>query len=323
MFIRSAPEGLRMSFPYLSDVINYLFGTHLAIPIATFGSFVAFAILAGSAVGQKEVLRFETLGILKNAKIGPNTFVPTHQIVSNLAMMAALFGILGARVFHILEYPTEFLLDPMGMIFSRGGLSIYGGLIFGVIAGAIYLKRRAVPVIPMLDALAPAMILGYGIGRIGCQISGDGDWGSAANLALKPDWLPTWFWSQMYENNIAGVVIQSPGVYPTPFYESITAFGIFLFLRVIRTNKCSDYSMGSLFSTYLLLSGFGRLLIEKIRINSAYHFLGLSFTQAEFISMVLIFIGLFGLLKSSQLKHFSKIGVSILVIGTVAACTHI
>ncbi|MFZ6801069.1 prolipoprotein diacylglyceryl transferase [Undibacterium sp. Di24W] len=310
-----------MSFPYLSDVINHLFGTQWTIPIATFGSFVGLAIVIASSVGQKEVRRFEALGLLKNARTAGNNLVPAHQMVSNLTVITALFGVLGARVFHILEYPAEFLHDPMGMIFSRGGLSIYGGLIFGVIAGAIYLKRRGLPILPMLDALAPAMILGYGIGRIGCQISGDGDWGRAADLALKSDWLPHWFWAQTYDNNIAGILIPSPGVYPTPIYESITAFGIFLFLRLIKTKQLASYSMGTVFFAYLILSGFGRLLIEKIRINSTYHFLGWNFTQAELISMVLIFIGLFGLLRSSQLKRLSKLGLSIFVIGALAACT--
>ncbi len=310
-----------MSFPYLSDVINHLFGTQLSIPIATFGSFVGLAILIASNLAQKEVLRFESLGILKNAKTAADTFIPAHQIVSSLTVITVLFGVIGARVFHILEYPAAFLHDPFAMIFSRGGLSIYGGLIFGVIAGAIYLKRHGLPILPMLDAFAPAMILGYGIGRIGCQISGDGDWGRAANLALKPDWLPHWLWAQTYDNNIAGVLIPSPGVYPTPIYEAMTAFAIFLFLRVIKTKQLASYSLGSIFSTYLILSGFGRLLIEKIRINSMYHFLGWNFTQAEFISMVLIFIGLFGLWRSSQLKRLSKLGLSMLVIGTLAACT--
>jgi phosphatidylglycerol:prolipoprotein diacylglycerol transferase len=299
-----------MSFPYLTDILNYLFGTHWALPIATFGTFVALAILIGSAIGQREVQRFEDLGILKNAKIGLDQYLPAHQLVSNIAVIAALSGILGARVFHILEYPAEFMQDPFGMIFSRGGLSIYGGLIFGVLAGAIYLKQRAVPILPMLDAMAPALSLGYGIGRIGCQISGDGDWGTVANLALKPDWLPTWFWAQMYENNIAGVLIQSPGVYPTPVYETMMAFLIFLILRAIRPVIATRYAVGSIFSAYLILSGFARLLIEKIRINSAYHFLSWSFTQAELISAVLILLGMFGLWWALRRDNVSKNSVA-------------
>jgi phosphatidylglycerol:prolipoprotein diacylglycerol transferase len=78
------------------------------------------------------------------------------------------------------------------MILTRTGFSIYGGLCFGIVVGVIFVKRRSVPVIPMLDATAPAMMLGYGIGRLGCEIAGDGDWGIAANMALKPSWLPDW-----------------------------------------------------------------------------------------------------------------------------------
>src|SRR5690606_24999880 len=92
----------------------------------------------------------------------------THQLVGDLAMITALAGVVGARIFHILEYPNEFMSNPMDMIFSRQGLSIYGGLVVGAIAGAIFLRKHSVPLLPMLDALAPALILGYGIGRIGC-----------------------------------------------------------------------------------------------------------------------------------------------------------
>src|SRR6202046_5341720 len=114
------------------------------------------------------------------------------------------------------------------MILTRTGFSIYGGLCFGIIAGVIYIKRRSIPVIPMLDATSPPIMLGYGIGRLGCQISGDGDWGIAANMALKPNWLPEWLWAQTYDGNIAGIIITPPGVYPTPIYEIGTALAIAL-----------------------------------------------------------------------------------------------
>jgi phosphatidylglycerol:prolipoprotein diacylglycerol transferase len=109
-----------------------------------------------------------------------------------MAVVSALAGIVGARVFDILDNLDRFVADPISMILTRTGFSIYGGLFFGIMAGAIFVKRRWVPVTPMLDATAPAMMLGYGIGRLGCQIAGDGDWGIAANIALKPSWLPEW-----------------------------------------------------------------------------------------------------------------------------------
>ena len=307
-----------MSYPYLSDLINYFFGTQWSIPIAMFGTFVAMAIVVATIVGKKEIIRFENANLLPAQFFSSKGFIPTHQIITDLAMVSALSGIVGARLFHIFEYPAEFLEDPVSMIFSRQGLSIYGGLIVGVVAGIVFLKKRNIPVVPMLDALAPSIVLGYGIGRLGCQVSGDGDWGIASNMALKPDWLPTWFWAQTYENNIAGVTILSPGVYPTPLYEAATAFCIFLFLWAIRKNK---FSSGFMFSTYLLLSGFGRLLIEKIRINSQYHVAEISFTQAEFISTLLILLGLVGILKTTQFKNISKIALSLIVVGALTACS--
>ncbi|MFM9916883.1 MAG: prolipoprotein diacylglyceryl transferase family protein, partial [Rhizobacter sp.] len=78
------------------------------------------------------------------------------------------------------------------MLLTRSGFSILGGLMFGIIAGVIYTVRAGLPPRTMSDAVAPAMMLGYAIGRLGCQISGDGDWGIAADPALKPAWLPTW-----------------------------------------------------------------------------------------------------------------------------------
>jgi len=306
-----------MSYPYLSDVLNQIFGTQWHIPIAMFGSFVAIAIVVGTWIAKLEVKRFEGLGLLPKANVSTGVYVPTHKILSDLAMVTAIAGIIGARVFHILEYPSEFLANPMGMLLSGAGLSIYGGLIFGVIAGVVFLRKRSVPIVPMLDALAPAMILGYGIGRIGCQISGDGDWGIPANMTMKPNFLPDWFWAQTYENNIVGAIIQSPGVYPTPIYEALAALIAFSILWVARK---SEYSKGFIFSIYLLLSGFSRLLIEKIRINSEYHFFGISFTQAEFISVLLILLGLGGILRVNKIRYVSKIFISFTIVGALTAC---
>ena len=91
-------------------------------------------------------------------------------------------------------------------------------------------RRWQLPVRPLLGAVAPAMMLGYAIGRIGCQVSGDGDWGIAANIARKPDWLPTWAWAQTYQNNIYAEAIAAPGVYPTPVYETLMGLACFALL---------------------------------------------------------------------------------------------
>jgi phosphatidylglycerol---prolipoprotein diacylglyceryl transferase len=309
-----------MSFPYLSDLINYCFGTSWNIPVGMFGVFVAAAVCVGTVVANIEVRRLEVLNLIPSAVSPTKGSFPASHLVSDLTLVSVVFGILGARIFHILDTPNEFLADPLAMIFTRAGLSIYGGLICGGVAGAIYLKKYSLPIRPMLDALAPSIALGYGIGRIGCQVSGDCDWGVASNMLLKPDFIPSWFWAQTYENNIAGVLIASPGVYPTPIYEALTVLFIF---GILWLNRKNNYSPGYTFSLYLLLSGFSRILIEKIRINSEYQFLNLSFTQAEFISAISILLGLCGLLFFTNAKKYTKLVVSFAVLGGLAACSQL
>jgi phosphatidylglycerol---prolipoprotein diacylglyceryl transferase len=275
-----------MSFPYVTDILNAILGTHWKLPIPTFGLVVAVAVAIATGVTRSETRRLEAAGQIPSA---------THAIVGELAMVCLLVGLVGARVFDILDHPVAFLADPLAMIFTRTGFSIYGGLCFGIATGVIFLKRRGIAIAPMLDAAAPALMLGYAIGRLGCQLAGDGDWGVAADLSLKPEWLPVWLWAQTYDGNILGMVIPAPGVYPTPLYESVAAFVLFGLLWSFRSGKQRP---GYLFSSYLILAGFERLLVERIRINPRHEWLGAHLTQAEAVSVLLVFAGLTGLLST-------------------------
>ncbi len=298
-----------MSFPYLTDVINALFGTRWHLPLPTFGIIVAIAVVSATWVATRLVRQYEELG-----RLPPQS----HTFVTDMGLVSVLAGIVGARVFDILDNLDRFVANPISMIATRAGFSIYGGLCFGIVAGVIFVRRRSLPVIPMLDATAPAMMLGYGIGRLGCQISGDGDWGIAANMALKPSWLPDWSWAQTYDGNIAGVMISSPGVYPTPIYETMMALAIFWALWCLRSH---DNRAGFLFSTYLLLAGFERLLIEKIRINTRYDLLGVHLTQAEAISFLLVLAGLVGVLVTlHKQRWWTRVIVSGGVLCALSAC---
>jgi phosphatidylglycerol:prolipoprotein diacylglycerol transferase len=298
-----------MSFPYVTDVINAIFGTRWHLPIPTFGIIVAIAIVLATSVAGSLVRRYEELG-----KLPPQV----HTIVTDMVLVAVLAGIVGARVFDILDNLDRFVANPISMILTRAGFSIYGGLCFGIVAGVIFVKRRSIPVLAMLDATAPAMMLGYGIGRLGCQLAGDGDWGIAANMLLKPGWLPGWLWAQTYDGNIAGIMIALPGVYPTPIYEIVMALGIFWILWRLRLQ---DHRAGFLFSTYLLLAGFERLLIEKIRINTRYDVFGAHLTQAEAISCLLVIAGLVGVLMTLRTKRFwTRVIVGAGVLAALSAC---
>lgn len=298
-----------MSFPYVTDAINALFGTHWHLPFPTFGIIVALAIVSATLVATRLVTQYEEVG-----KLPPHV----HTLVTDMVLVSVLAGIVGARVFDILDNLDRFLANPLSMILTRSGFSIYGGLCFGIVAGVVFVKRRAVPIMPMLDATAPALMLGYGLGRLGCQIAGDGDWGITANMLVKPGWLPEWLWAQTYDGNIAGIIISPPGVYPTPIYELVMALAVFWALWRLRLHH---HRAGYLFSTYLLLAGFERLLIEKIRVNTRYDVFGAHITQAEAISFLLVLAGLVGVLMTLRKQRWwTRVILGTGVLCALSAC---
>lgn len=298
-----------MAFPYVTDLLNALLGTQWRLPIPTFGMLVAAAVMLAALVAQREAARREMLGTLPAGTAG---------LVQNLALVCALAGIVGARLFYVADHWSEFLDDPLALLLSRGGFSIFGGLFFGVLAGIVYLGKHTVPVVPMLDVAAPSLMLGYSIGRIGCQLAGDGDWGIAADMGAKPSFVPDWLWAQTYDGNIVGVAIPEPGVYPTPLYESTAALVLFFVLWSLRRR---NLRAGFLFSLYLVLAGFERLLIEKIRINVDHSVLGIEMTQAEAISLVVVVAGLAGLLVTLRGRRFwTKAVLAAGVLSALSAC---
>ena len=266
-----------MAFPYLGDFLSWLFGFHVPLPLPMFGVLVALAIYAAIWMIHLDAKR---RGL-------------QAELVYDFGMFASLCGVVGARLFHILEYPEQFVQDPIGMIFTRGGFSIYGGWVLGTLGGIWYLRRKKMPVWQMADACALGMMLGYAIGRIGCQLAGDGDWGIVADMALKPAWLPDWVWAQTYTGNVIGEVIPPPGVYPTPMYESA---GAFLSLGILWALRKHPFRYGWLFAVFMVLTGIARFFVEKIRVNAKYHFLGIGFTQAELVSVVFVLAGVAGMI---------------------------
>jgi prolipoprotein diacylglyceryltransferase len=242
--------------------------------------------------------------------------VQPYELVSNITLLAAVFGLLGAKIFHNLENMDEFLRDPVDALISFSGLTFYGGLIVAAIAIIYYGKKNGIPALHLCDAAAPSLMLSYGIGRIGCHASGDGDWG-IVNTVAKPDFLsflPDWMWAFKYPHNVNQDGVPIPGcegkycyelpeaVWPTPFYEAILGILLFIFLWNIR--KCITIP-GMLFSIYLVINGVERFFIEKIRVNTEYHIFGMGITQAEIISSFMILLGLFGIFYFRQ-QHKNK-----------------
>jgi len=248
-----------------------------------------------------------------------NVTVHPHELMGSILLWAAVFGFLGAKVFNALENWGDFMKDPIGMLVGFSGLTFYGGLICGGVAVLYIANKHGIKPLNMLDIGGPGMMLSYGIGRIGCQMSGDGDWG-IDNLNPKPHWLswmPDWMWSFNFPHNVNNVGNLIPGdtgkynrvltfpVYPTSFYESVICILLFLFLWKIRDRIKAP---GVMFGIYMILAGVERFFIELIRVNTLYHVAGVPFTQAEMISVLMVLGGaaliFTGYKKSqTQLKH--------------------
>lgn len=267
-----------------------------------------------------------------------------HDRVSDFVVYAFIFGFLGAKIFHNFENWDEFVKDPIGNLIGFSGLTFYGGLICAAIAIYYYAKKNNMAFIHLCDAMAPALMLAYAVGRIGCQVSGDGDWG-IVNSAFISDGnghtlpataqqfndallqnhmyfakqgmqsldavhrlnvhpflgLPNWIFGYTYPHNVVGdgiKMINASGeyanalplpVFPTPFYETLMGsimFGILFFMR----NKIK--TAGTMFGIYLMMNGFERFWIEKIRVNTTYNIFGFHPTQAEIIATLLFIAGL-------------------------------
>lgn len=300
-------------YPTLPYLIKDLTGIWIPIPIATFGLFLVIAFYTGAYLLKKEIIRKEKGGLINAFTDNKGISRQPHEVITNLIIYTIIWGLIGARIFSILEYPKPFLAHPFKTMFSMGGLTFYGGFIFGGIAGLYNLYKRKIKLLPVFDAAAPVLMLGYAIGRIGCHLSGDGDWG-IDNLAVKPSWLsflPDWAWAYKYPHNAidAGIKIKDctgefchillNPVYPTPLYEVIICFVLFCLLWFLRKKIQLP---GILFSIFLIVNGIERFLIEKIRVDSEYKIFNHLVKQAEIISVLLILLGISGIVYLKSRK---------------------
>ncbi len=205
------------------------------------------------------------------------------EIASTIIFVAAIGGLFGARVLFILDEWSNFIRSPWDFIFTGAGFTWYGGMLGGALAVTWLVRRKGISWLKAVDILAPALALAYGIGRIGCHIAGDGDWGIVTDMP----------WAVAYTNAIIGWVHPLTGVpyapgievHPTPLYEfgqSLVVFGILWSLRK------RDYNHGTIFWIYLILAGLARFVVEFWRINPV---MGIGMTEAQWFSLVLALLG--------------------------------
>ncbi|MGA2452355.1 MAG: prolipoprotein diacylglyceryl transferase family protein [Solirubrobacteraceae bacterium] len=230
----------------------------LGISIKTFGVVFALGFLACGCVVAR---RLRELG-------------KPVDWAYEITFAALLGGVIGARGYYLIQNYSQVKHDLLGSIFSGSGLVWYGGAIGGAIAVLAWMRWRDALQLRMLDMCATALALGYAIGRIGCQVSGDGDYGIRSSLP----------WAMGYPH---GTVPTPPGVrvQPTPIYETVTMCLLAYLLWSLRDRV----RPGVVFALYLVGSGLERFLVEFIRRNKEV-LVGLTAPQVE--SLVLLAIGL-------------------------------
>ena len=250
-------------------MIPYLHLGPLQLP--TFGLMVALALITAAYVLQAD---FDRRGMNVDA--------------FTIITVAGLIGIFGAKLYHLLETPSEFFANPLPLLLSRYGFAWFGGFLGGFGALLAMRWRAKLPLWQFLDACSPAASFGYAIGRIGCFLSGDGDYG-------RPTSLP---WGMSFPNGVVPttqtcVEWGSPAdcrVHPAPLYELLiwSAIGLLLWrlgARILKDPKRA----GEIFCYYLILTGVARFLVEIIRINPPWI---LGFSNAQVASAISVIGGL-------------------------------
>jgi len=222
------------------------------LTLQTFGICFALAFLATGAVVWR---RFKELG------------KPTDWAYE-LLFAALVGGLIGARLDYLIENYDKVSNDLFGNLFSGSGLVWFGGFVGGAAGVLIWRWRRRFPYLQLLDLTAVPLALGYAIGRIGCQLSGDGDYGKASDLP----------WAMAYPK---GTVPTHETVQPTPVYETL-AMGV---IALVLWNLRDRFRPGALFALYLVLAGLERLLVEFIRRNP-HVIAGLTVPQLISIAMI-------------------------------------
>jgi phosphatidylglycerol:prolipoprotein diacylglycerol transferase len=197
-----------------------------------------------------------------------------------MVFAALIGGLIGARGYWLITHPDEVSGDVLGSVFGGSGLIWYGGLLGGAAGVLLWAWRKGMFNLELLDICAPALAMGYAVGRIGCQISGDGDYGKATDLP----------WGMAYPD---GIVPTTEVVHPTPIYETLAmGLGAWLLWRARDV-----FRPGVLFAWYLVLVGAERFLVEFLRRNEPV--LG-GLTEAQITSLVTLIAGVAWLVGAAR-----------------------
>lgn len=248
--------------------------------IYSYGLMLAIGFIAASYLLTLE---------LKRRNLDPN-------LGNNVTLIALVGGIVGSKILFLLEHFNLFIADPFGMAFSPSGLTFYGGFILATILIYSYAKKKGIKFFTIADSVSPGLLLGYGIARIGCHLSGDGDYGFPTTLPWGTNYSKGTYPPSAAFRNFPEITSQFPNgmvpdntlCHPTPVYEFLLCAVLFALMWKWRKSLRPD---GRMFMLYLIFAGSERFAIEFFRLNPRLAF-GLS--EAQLIALILIAVGLYG-----------------------------
>ena len=271
--------------------------------VYSYGLMLGIGFLLGSYVLSAE---------LKRRRLDP-------AMGNTITVLAIIFGIGGAKLLFLIEEWKDFLRDPLSMAFSPGGLTWYGGFILAMAVVFFYIRSKKVSFLKVWDCLGPALIIAYGVGRLGCHFSGDGDYGPPTRLPWGTIYAqgiakPTYVLQDYFDRepgmraawNYDSLRVIPAGVdklghritefdrvtplHPSPVYELLLGVIGFAILWAIRKKPLRD---GVLFMIYLMLASTFRFLVEEVRLNPRITF---GLTEAQLMSAALFLLAVGGLL---------------------------
>lgn len=237
------------------------------ITIGGYGIMLGLAFYLGFIYGERE---------FKIGGIDP-------ELAYKLILVVIPSAIIGAKIFHIIENIDEFLSHPFDTIFSGAGLTVYGGFIVTFIVCTYVIKKNNESPLNIFDKVSPILGIGYGIGRLGCHVAGDGCYGIKTSSFL----------GTAYPN---GIVPSTAEVFPTPLFEAFFSFMIAAFLMQYRKR---EFPEGRMFFLYFILNAIGRFSVEMIRLNPKV-ILGL--TQAQLVAILFLITGTIGIVLVNKKK---------------------
>jgi len=277
-----------------------LFGLHLGpITVNSFGAMVGLAAFIGSYILASEMARRKL----------------NRELAGTITVIALVTGIIGAKVLHLIEHWDYFLTNP-SMAFEPSGLTWYGGFVLGIGSLILYVRKKNIPILRFLDALGITLILAYGIGRVGCHLAGDGDYGVPTTLPWgttypvgtvkpssilreffdrNPDERDFWHYDSL-RTVVAGVddfgvpytrFDEATPLHPTPIYELLLGIAGFFVLRRIWNPARPD---GWLFGVYLMLAALFRFSVEFLRLQPK---LVAGMSEAQLFAIAIFGLGIF------------------------------